>query len=279
MIALGLIVATLPPAAWPWPHDSASTPLLERVPPPEGAERLLVEPGSFGAWLRQLPVLPGTPPVLLFDGRPKRNQTAQAYVLDLDVGKKDLQQCADAVMRLYAEYLVATGASAKLSFHLTSGAPMPFQPWIEGDRPVVLPSGQVRWAKGAAASGSGRAVFGAYLELVFTYAGSASLAQDLRPPTGPIEPGDVVIHGGHPGHAVIVLDVAIRGEQRFALLAQSYMPAQQIHVLRSLSGPDPTWVPVSKEGVLTTPEWTFDWSERRRFGCTKACNEAPDRQR
>ena len=43
--------------------------------------------------------------VLLYNGSPKGNQDAHYKVLNIGVGKKDLQQCADAVIRLRAEYL------------------------------------------------------------------------------------------------------------------------------------------------------------------------------
>ena len=48
-----------------------------------------------------------------------------------------------------------------------------------------------------------------------------------------LQPGDVFIKGGSPGHAVIVVDVAIYTQtgKKVFLLAQSYMPAQQIHIL------------------------------------------------
>lgn len=36
-------------------------------------------------------------PVKLFNGNLKRNQQAHFGILNIDVGKKDLQQCADAV--------------------------------------------------------------------------------------------------------------------------------------------------------------------------------------
>ena len=47
-----------------------------------------------------------------------------------------------------------------------------------------------------------------------------------------IKPGDVLIRGGFPGHAVIVMDMATNSAgKKIYLLAQSYMPAQDIHVL------------------------------------------------
>ena len=65
---------------------------------------------------------------------------------------------------------------------------------------------------------------------------SQMLRRYLKPgvsvPYTSLQPGDVFIKGGSPGHAVIVVDVAIypqTGKTVF-LLAQSYMLAQQIHI-------------------------------------------------
>ena len=54
-----------------------------------------------------------------------------------------------------------------------------------------------------------------------------------------VQPGDLLIHGGQPGHAVLVVDVAENSvtHQKFMLLAQSYMPAQSIHLLRNIDDP------------------------------------------
>jgi hypothetical protein len=75
------------------------------------------------------------------------------------------------------------------------------------------------------------------------------------------------VHGGLPGHAVIVVDVAVNektGDKIF-MLAQSYMPAQEIHVLRNFSSEFSPWYVENFEEELETPEWTFDPGELMRF--------------
>ena len=220
---------------------------------------------SFGDWLRALPVKPGRPAVKLFDGRDKPNQAAHAAVIDSDTGARDLQQCADAVMRLRAEFLRARGRDDEISFRLTNGDPARWSDWRGGRRPVVN-GNRVRWTGSAPASNSYDA-FRSYLNFVFTYAGSHSLERELAPlGNRPVEPGDVFIQGGFPGHAVIVLDVARRGDARAFLLAQSYMPAQDMHVLvnptSSELGP---WYADMRGQSLVTPEWTFPSRSLRRF--------------
>ena len=129
---------------------------------------------------------------------------------------------------------------------------------------------QVRWTNRANAADD-YATFRRYLDVVFTYAGTASLSRELQPVDDParIEQGDVFIQGGFPGHAVLVADVVVAtsGERRFLLL-QSYMPAQQVHVLRGPDGSDSPWYPARSTGELRTPEWTFGYDDLKRFAAT-----------
>ena len=79
--------------------------------------------------------------------------------------------------------------------------------------------------------------------------------------------GDVFIQGGSPGHTVIVVDMAVNSDhKKLFLLAQSYMPAQDIHILKN---PDDEtispWYSADFEGELNTPEWTFKKTDLKRF--------------
>lgn len=274
VIAVVAFACTAPPADEPPAAPDATLPIRERIPPPEGFRRVTYGDGSFGAWLRELPVKPGRPPVLLYDGRRKSNPYAHHAVLDIDVGTEDLQQCADAVIRLRAEYLLAGPCGDEIQFNFTSGDAARWSEWREGVRPVVN-GNRVSWKRSATPDDS-YAGFREYLDTVFLYAGSASLEQELRPVRDPSRPraGDVFIQGGFPGHAVLVVDVAVNasGERAF-LLAQSYMPAQEIHILRSPQDIGP-WYRAARAGELRTPEWEFEHGDLRRFA-PSTCESAP----
>ncbi len=268
LLTLSLVPANAAPNwEYSWPHAPDSVRLDARIPPPAGFVREDAPADSFTAWLRGLPLKAGRPPVRLFDGRLKGNQEAHHAVVDMDVGTRDLQQCADAVMRLRAEYLYSTGAIERIRFDVTTGAPATLPGWFAGDRPVVR-RGVLSWAR-TGEPDSSYASARRFLDVVFMYAGSASLARQLEPVADArdVRPGDVFIKGGFPGHAVMVADVA-RGpaDRRAFLLVQSYMPAQEIHVLRNPGGgPLGPWYDVGTGGPLVTPEWTFEPGALRRF--------------
>jgi hypothetical protein len=240
--------------------------LVNRISVPEGYERISVEKKSFGDWLRHIPLKTGTPKVLLYNGELKYNQSAQFAVVNIDTGKEDLQQCADAVIRLKSEYHFSKKENNKIHFKFTNGDEAEYSKWIEGYRPV-LKNNKVSWVKSAQQDNSYKN-FKAYLRQVFMYAGTSSLSKEMQTiELKSMQSGDVFIHGGFPGHAVIVLDMAVNkttGKKIF-LIAQSYMPAQDIHLLKNPALDNSPWYSLDFEGKLETPEWTFQATELKRF--------------
>ncbi len=252
-----------------WEYDrSNSIRLHEAISVPEGYQRPEADTGSFAHWLRSLPVRTGEHSVRLYNGALKANQSAHWAVLDIDVGNRDLQQCADAVMRLRAEYLYSRAEYDSIRFCFTSGDTASYRQWMSGFRPVVNGS-DVRWEKKAQPDSS-YGSFRQYLNVIFTYAGSYSLSKELLrvDDIRQIRIGDVFIQGGFPGHAVMVLDVAVNRESGDVvfLVAQSYMPAQDMHVLRNPSDSRLSpWYSVGFGDTLVTPEWTFGRRDLKRF--------------
>lgn len=217
---------------------------IKAIPLPDGFERIKEVSGSFTGFLRDISLKENTT-VYLYNGKPKRNQSAQYALLDISTGNKDLQQCADAVMRLRAEYQFAMKQFEQIVFYDNEHAAYKFAAPFTRER------------------------FDKYLIRVFGMCGSASLSKQLKPVNNfsQMLPGDVIIRGGFPGHAVIVMDVAINDSgKKIYLLAQGYMPAQDIHVLKNPLNADLSpWYEVHDDPVIATPEYTFTQHELRRW--------------
>ncbi len=241
--------------------------LCKRFDPPAGYSRLGSDSASFAFWLQHLPLKPPGSKVKYYDGREKNKAGVYVAVADLPIGDRDLHQCADAVIRLRAEYLYDQNRYDEIQFHFTNGFLAEYSKWMEGYR-IKVSGNEVSWAKSAEASKTPDS-FWKYLETVFTYAGTLSLEKELKPVSvDEMQIGDVFIQGGSPGHAVIVVDMAespVNGEKVF-MLAQSYMPAQEIQVLqnRQNSGLSP-WYELDFGPDLETPEWKFKASDLGRF--------------
>jgi hypothetical protein len=236
------------------------------IPPPQGYLRDTAKKESFDQYLQDLE-LKTDKTVYLYNGQKKVNQDAQYAVLNVDVGNKDLQQCADAVMRLRAEFLYKQKRYSDIHFNFTNGERADYVGYAEGDRPIVL-NNQVRWSRTATKDYSYK-TFRKYLDMVFTYAGTMSLSAELKKITvDEIQPGDVFIQTGYPfGHAVIVVDVAINKEtgHKAFMLAQSYMPAQDIHILKNPEKTNDPWYYSNFGHDLVTPEWIFKSVDLKRF--------------
>jgi hypothetical protein len=246
--------------------DSTGKQILTRFNPPEGYSRSKLERGEFGYFLRQLPLKPVNSPVLYYDGSTKP-LSAYVAVVDLPIGKRDLHQCADAVMRLRADFLRSEKLYDEIHFNFTNGFNCEYKRWRKGDR-VKISGNKVEWVRSAQASDD-YAVYWKYLEIVFSYAGTLSLSKELNAVDyTDMKTGDVFIKGGSPGHAVIVVDMALDtlSGKKLYILAQSYMPAQEIQILRNPSNHSISpWYELTDLSNIITPEWIFDKSQLKRF--------------
>jgi hypothetical protein len=221
--------------------------VAEAFVPPDAAVRVRENP--FGLWLRDLPVAGPDVPVKTFDGR---HVSHDARVVELDMVPGDLQQCADSVIRLRAQYLVDQGD--EVMFHATSGDELPWAKYAAGERPFVK-SERIAWRSGSSKR------WDDYLAAVFMWAGTWSLEHHDTVAVDTPEPGDVVVQGGFPGHAVILLDVAERDGETFVLVGEGFMPAQSFHVE---IGPVEGWWAWTDDG-LELPHWTLPATALRRW--------------
>ncbi len=240
--------------------------LESRILPPEGFIRPMVERNTFAYYLRNLPVKPHGASVLTFSGDTIYNYGKYIAVVDKKIGNKDLHQCADAIMRLRAEYLYENGLYDQIRFNFTNGKTMYYSEWMKGKR-IVVKGNTSYWVQSAKASNTPEDLWN-YLITVFNYAGSFSLSKEmLSIDVNEMQIGDVFIKGGFPGHAVIVADMAVNessGEKIF-LLAQSYMPAQEIHILLNPAKNENPWYSLKDGDFLYTPSWSFNYNELKRF--------------
>ena len=222
--------------------------IISRFNVPEGYNRVKTEKNSFAEFLQNLPLKPDGSPVLLFNGNEKGNQDAHLAVVDLPIGKRDLHQCADAIMRHRADYLFGQKRYNEIEFLFVSGKRSNYATYLAGR----TPNSTNLWS---------------YLENVFNLASTLSLDKQLKSKDlNSIEVGDVFIKGGSPGHAVIVVDKCMNTEGKVKfMLAQSYMPAQETQVLVNPQDPNNPWYDLDFGDILETAEYTFTKNQLKSF--------------
>lgn len=233
---------------------------------PLGYVRAKADQNSYASYLRNLPLHPPGTMVRYYDGSYKANRDVYHSVINLPIGTTDLHQCADAIMRLQAEYLYQAGRYDDIHFDFTNGFRVEYAQWRKGRR-IVVNENRTTWDHGSQPSTTYED-FWAYLETVFMYAGTASLRRELTPKAiANAEIGDILIQGGHPGHAVIVIDKAYdeSTQKPIYLLAQSYMPAQEIQILKNREDTFLSPWYVLEEGGINTPEWAFHSDDLMTF--------------
>lgn len=186
------------------------------IPTPFGYSRVEAERGSYTEYLRSLPLKGRGAKVQLYTGGDARLQFLSAGVIDQDI-LSNSEQCADATMRLRAEYLWNKGRYGEICFRNVNGKNMRYS------------------------GGSSRKAFERYMRDVFGWCSTYSVYHETKPRAiKDVQPGDVLVYPARPGHkyghAVIVVDVAKSWTGKIAVMcAEGNTPAREKHVIRNFN--------------------------------------------
>ncbi len=254
--------------AYPWKvgYDQSES-LYGRIREPFAFERQSLEPGSFAAWLRYLPVLPGKPELMRFNGAISSHQQAYYAILDVPIGNQDAVHGVEAALLLKSLYALSRGEASSINILLNSGAAVSYAQWQQGYR-FVSRGNEVFWEQGPR-RGTGWQDVLDFLISAFPLTNSAALREvTVKIPPQELTNGSLLFHDAASGHVVMVMDVAIHpqtGDKLF-LLAQGFTPAHQLHIL--VNPKDPTispWYRLYPDQTLETPLYIFHYGLLRQW--------------
>jgi Domain of unknown function (4846) len=225
--------------------------IANRFASPQGFVRNSATENSIAYFTRNLPLKKWGSPVLYYNGTEKTKQNVYCSVIDIPIGNKDLHQCADAVMNIWANYLYVNKRYSDIQFKFL---------------------GDNVWHNFATWSGGnyGNKNFTKYMEQVWSAANTRSLFGQLSSiAIADAAIGDVLIVTGNPyGHAIMIVDECINQKtgKKMYMLAQSYMPAQEMQILiNPASASTSVWYSFDEGEDIITPEWDFTIHNLRRF--------------
>lgn len=248
--------------------DYSKTTIRTRIAPPSGFYWEEYSPNSFAHYLSNFKLKPAGFPIRDYKNMPLPKQYHHLAVLDIDVGIRDLQQCADAWMRLYGEYLWEQKRYDEIEFEFTSQQKISWNDFKKGWRTTEV-GDSVRFHHSARLDDS-YMNFRKYMDLIFRYSGTISLDRETMPvvKNSDIQVGDMIIKAGSPGHIVFVVGTAKnRIGKRVFLLAESAMPAQDIHILKNpLNEKLSPWYELDVNAKqLITPKYLFKPVSIKRY--------------
>jgi len=180
--------------------------------------------------------------VKYYDGRVKKglNSVYKAKFV-YDIGKKNSHHCADAAIYNNARYLFDTKQYTKIAYTFTDGTLYSYVKYLKNKKNNLVN-------------------FKDYLDKIWWYAGTWSLQEydTVKVSIENMQVGDIFLIGGFPGHTMSVVDMIenSEGNKKF-MLAQSFMPAQEQHILLNM---DDVWF----DSVNEIP-WSFTVKDLRRF--------------
>ncbi|MEL6810903.1 MAG: DUF4846 domain-containing protein [Bacteroidota bacterium] len=241
--------------------------VAERIKLPDGFTRSVYPEASFQQYLQQYPLKEFGAKVINYDGNEYVYQNGHVGVLEVPVPSNGLQQCADALIRLRAEYLWEQNRKGEIGFNFTSGHYCSWSQYAKGYRPKI--NGNRVSFNPTARANSSKESFYKYLNLIYMYAGTQSLYDELPKinSVDEIEVGDMLIYPGSPGHVIMVVDKATNenGKKMF-IFAQGNTPAQSVHILKNPNDMKISpWYEIELGAHLEIPTYYFNEVKFMRF--------------
>lgn len=229
-----------------------------RVLVPKGYKRVIYTKNSFQEYLRNYKLKKYGSPIINYDGSKYGAQHWHDAILEVPVPKNGLQQCADALMRIRAEYLWEQNRKSEIGFKFTSGDYCSWKKYAAGYRPKIK-GNKVSFHKTAGKNHT-KENFYKYLNLIYTYAGTASLHAELKKvKIENLTLGDMLVQPGFPGHIEMIVDEVINEQgQKLYVLVQGNTPAQNVCLLKNFEDESISpWYQFSEKETIYTPSYYF----------------------
>lgn len=208
-----------------WWYSRTSNPWEARcvgdISVPTGYTRVEAPRGSYAEWLRNLPLKPKGSKVKLYTGDNANMQFLSTAVIDLPM-LSNYEQCADMTMRLRAEYLFSQGRYSEIRFEDVNGNTLRYK------------------------GGHSRKALERYLRNAYGVCSTFSVSRETTPrKMSEVQPGDVLVYPARKiegmGHALIVIDVARKGNKVAIMCAEGNTPAREAHIVRNLNPVNNPW--------------------------------------
>ena len=241
---------------------------IKDIPLPDSSyTRKAVEKGSFGEWLRERKLRPVGSDVMDYSGKihKKAGDTTIAYVMNMNVLGRRLEQCIDILVRLYAKYSWDSMQKHNIIFPLPGGFWLEWLSWQGGFRPVFRGT-KVNLIKSQLKDTS-FANLEAYLRTIYLKSHTQQFYYNYKSiDLYEINIGDFVVKKGTRSHAILILDLAKDDSGNlYALIGHGDTPACEFHLLNYHK--NNAWFPISKkQNIIPLPlRRKMSWDGLRRF--------------
>ena len=249
----------------------SQTVIGEISPPPNDYKRIEIEKNSFAEYLRNLPLKEKGSDVINYRGDVFKSgsDTSVAFIVNMDIMGRRLEQCMDILVRLYAEYLWSVKQIDSLILPLPGGYWLQWRDWQSGLRPFF--KGIKMKMQKSIQHGNPEQIYQSYLNTIYNESHTQQFFHAYQSvPRENVQIGDIIIKKGTKGHAVMIVDLAKNKEGELAaLIGNGDTPACQLFLLNyKVNRP---WIPLKfdQETIKLPLKRVMKWEGLRRFSLPK----------